>query len=201
MIPREQIEELDRLAEKATPGPWDVCGATHVWSPTGKANVASCSELRGISHVGYDSPSAASGNLHEIAANARLIAALRNAWPEIRRALSADRDALLRECLQIAERSPELNMSNYTEDQVAELNQAMIDLTLKLRAALAKHAAPQKPTQVAVSQKENGASAGAAPAQLKTAPQEPSTPTEWADSRLPAGAAPDTEGGKDESAR
>src|SRR3990167_6386871 len=44
--------------------------------------------------------------------------------------------ALLKECLEIAERAPELNMCNYDHDQVAELNQAMIEITLKLRSAL-----------------------------------------------------------------
>jgi hypothetical protein len=45
--------------------------------------------------------------------------------------------------LEIAERAPELNMSNYDHDQVAELNAAMIDLTLFLRAASLPADAPQ----------------------------------------------------------
>jgi hypothetical protein len=53
---------------------------------------------------------------------------------------------LLRECLDIAERAPELNMSNYDHDEVSELNQAMTDITLKLRAALSAPAGlPEEP--------------------------------------------------------
>ncbi|MCK9361902.1 hypothetical protein M0Q28_06830 [Patescibacteria group bacterium] len=58
---------------KFTPGPWEIVGATHVWSPSEKANIASCSALRTISYVGYAPPDI--GDIDETAANARLIAA------------------------------------------------------------------------------------------------------------------------------
>jgi hypothetical protein len=59
--------------------PWEICGATHIWSPIGKANVASCSEPRGQSYVGYESPRYATGGLHEAATNAKRIVACVNA--------------------------------------------------------------------------------------------------------------------------
>lgn len=60
-----------------TSGPLEICGATHLWSPTSKANIASCSALRTIAHVGYAPPEI--GDIDEVAANARRIAACWNA--------------------------------------------------------------------------------------------------------------------------
>ena len=58
---------------KHTQGPWEIVGSTHVWSPSAKANIASASALRTIRYVGYAPPEI--GDLAEVAANARLIAA------------------------------------------------------------------------------------------------------------------------------
>ena len=43
----------------------------------------------------------------------------------------------VREAAEIAESAPELNLNNYDHEQVRELNDAMVAVTLKLRAALA----------------------------------------------------------------
>lgn len=61
-----------------TPGPWEVYGATLVWSPTAEATIASASELRATGYLEYREPKRHSGNraeFSEICANARLMAA------------------------------------------------------------------------------------------------------------------------------
>lgn len=76
--------------QKHTPGPWEVSGATHIWSPTAHANVASVSEPRGEgSDVGYQPLKRNSPDFEEACANARLIAAA----PDLLEALSDVLDA------------------------------------------------------------------------------------------------------------
>ena len=58
-----------------TPGPWEVHGATIVWSPIAKATIAAASELRAESYVAFQMPSISSADFDEACANARLIAA------------------------------------------------------------------------------------------------------------------------------
>lgn len=83
----EQLDQIAARAERATEGPWDICGATHVWSPAGKANVASASEPQGRRDVGYEPPDYASGGLHQAAHNATFIAAARSDVPALVKAL------------------------------------------------------------------------------------------------------------------
>lgn len=70
-----------------TPGPWEICGATHIWSPSEKANIASCSALRSIDHVGYAPPTYK--NIQEAAANAAYIVCACNSHAELLTALTA----------------------------------------------------------------------------------------------------------------
>lgn len=84
-----QKEHLDRIvarcrellaaAEERTPGRWEVCGATHVWSPEAKSNVATVSEPRGRNEVKYEEVKYeeikfGSPNAHEAYSNATFIA-------------------------------------------------------------------------------------------------------------------------------
>src|SRR5258708_3654461 len=64
-------------AGEHTKEPWEIAGATHIWSRSEKANIASCSALRTIRHVGYAPPEI--GDIDETAANARRIVACVNA--------------------------------------------------------------------------------------------------------------------------
>lgn len=58
-----------------TPGPWEVTGATLIWSPIAAATIGAASELRATNVVAYSAPRVGSPNLREVAANARLMAA------------------------------------------------------------------------------------------------------------------------------
>lgn len=51
---------------------------------------------------------------------------------------------VLRRVSDLLEKTPELNMSNYNEDDVAQLNSCVIELTLLLRAALDPTPAPME---------------------------------------------------------
>jgi hypothetical protein len=68
-----------------TPGPWEIDGATIIWSPNGKATVASVGEPRASKFVEYRRLSISSPDFNEACANVRLIAAA----PELLEALKA----------------------------------------------------------------------------------------------------------------
>lgn len=57
-----------------TPGPWEVCGTSVIWSPLAKAVVASVSALRETRVVQFTAPDMFGDDRHEMFANARLIA-------------------------------------------------------------------------------------------------------------------------------
>lgn len=72
----QRDETSDELKAAHTVGPWEVSGATHIWSPTAHANVATVSEPRGEhSDVGYHPLERNSPDFEEACANAQLISA------------------------------------------------------------------------------------------------------------------------------
>ncbi len=72
-----------------TPGPWKVEGATLIWAPGASANIAQAGELRAGDTVGFTTPKISSPDFHEVAANAKLIAAA----PDLLKALEEIYDA------------------------------------------------------------------------------------------------------------
>lgn len=75
----------------------------------------------------------------------RILAGEFDGWKKMQ-AIAAHREAhtaglrdALKQASEIAERAPELNMSNYDEEQVAALNADMVELCLHLRTALSEH--------------------------------------------------------------
>lgn len=97
MTPTTQPAEHTKEPVKHTAEPWELHGATHIWSPIAKSNVASASEPRGHAHVGYEPPKFDGGGLYEAAANAARIVACVNALagiPAPESAIEQAREAL-----------------------------------------------------------------------------------------------------------
>jgi hypothetical protein len=104
----KQWRELEALEAKATPGPWEADGAVDVDGRTTRA-IYHRPKWNHIVEV-IESPDADSDQecIHN-AADQPFIVALRNAWPQIKAALSAqsaitpaDRDAIIEECARVA---------------------------------------------------------------------------------------------------
>lgn len=87
-----RIAEVREALGKMTPGPYEIAGATVIWSPTAKANIAAASALRATRHVAYSPPDL--GELAEPAANAQGIVTILNNLPALLAALEERTEAL-----------------------------------------------------------------------------------------------------------
>ena len=131
-------DRLAALAEKATRGEWEIVGATHIWSPSAKANVASCSALRDRPDVGY-SPPAFDQNLAEVARNSALIVALRNALPEILAAFKS-RDETRREAFREAAKVCETRARYLRESDALSVEAHVTQCAVDIHALAQKEA-------------------------------------------------------------
>ena len=68
-----------------TPTPWTVAFATHIWSPVGKANIATVGEPRSPTnqYVGYEELRLSSPDFHEACANAEFIVQACNSYADL----------------------------------------------------------------------------------------------------------------------
>lgn len=94
-LTREQIEKLDTLYANATPGPWRLFSASKTVCVNGPTGTIGTTQDCVVNWPGFDS---SDKPFRKQKANAKLIAALVTAWPNIRVALSASRaEEVLRE--------------------------------------------------------------------------------------------------------
>ncbi len=136
--PSPTPDDVRRLFDEATPGPWEVSGDKYEcndWRIVIRHGVECIGSIGNMAATSDHKPTAKRWK-REMPANARFIAAARSGWPADRE--RADRaEAALRQALWTAEDAPELNPSNYDHDDVCQLNSAMIEVWKVLSTALA----------------------------------------------------------------
>ena len=101
-----------------TKTPWEICGASIIWSPSGKATVAAVSEPRGANTVQYVPLELGSPDFEEACANAAHIVRCVNSFEGLVTALKHAMD-LIKDQPDASNIIRELNAEVYEEGRAA----------------------------------------------------------------------------------